>query len=76
MKTYKTTRPTSGEFQILTRRNAYWVRLRQGIVCDASPVLRTYYLYKEMEVLLAAIYKRDGRYEVRKVIREEGDVAI
>lgn len=76
MKTYKTTRPTSGEFQILTRRNAYWVRLRQGIVCDASPVLRTLYQYKEIDELLAAVYKRDGRYEVRKVIREENDVAL
>lgn len=69
VKSYKTTRPQSGEFQILTRRNAFWVRLRQGIVCDASPVLRNTLLYKEVDDLLQHVYQRDGRYEVRKVIR-------
>lgn len=67
---YKTTRPVSGEFQVLTRRNAFWVRLRQGIVCDASPVLRNTLLYKEVHELLHYVYQRDGRYEVRKVIRK------
>ena len=67
--TYKTTRPTSGEFIVNTRRNSYWIKLRQGIVVDAAPVLREYYLYREVCELLDGIYRRDGRYEVRKIIK-------
>ena len=70
MLTYKTTRPYSGCYQIRTRRNMYWVRLRQGIVCDASPVLRTTLMYKEIDDLLKYIYQRDGRYEVRRIVDE------
>ncbi len=66
---YKTTRPTSGEFIVKTLRNSYWLRLRQGIVCDAPPVLRAHFLYSEVGNLLAALYRREGRYEVRQIVR-------
>lgn len=71
MITYKTSRPTSGEFQIITRRNAYYLRLRQGIVCDVAPVLRGAFLYREVGELLAAIYRREGAYEVRRVVSKD-----
>ena len=66
---YKTTRPTSGEFIINTPKNSYWLRLRQGIVCDAAPVLRAHFLYQEVQCLLSAIYRREGQYEIRQIVR-------
>lgn len=69
MTSYKTTRPTSGEFQINTPRNSYWVRLRQGIICDCAPALRNYFQYMEIDRLLGSIFRREGRYEVRQIVR-------
>lgn len=70
MNSYKTTRPTSGEFQIKTKKNQYWLRLRQGIVCDAAPVLRGAFMYQDVVDLLKALYRREGQYEIRQIVRK------
>ena len=70
LNTYKTTRPVSGEFQIFTKKHAYWVKAKQGIIVDLSPCLRSKFLYQEVTELLKRIYAWEGVYTVRRIIRD------
>lgn len=70
MNSYKTTRPMHGEFQVNTKRNSYWVRLKHGTIVDCAPTIREYFKYKTMIRLLGSLFRREGDYEVRQIVRE------
>jgi len=70
MHTYKTTRPANGEFILKTKNNSYWIKLKyDGLIVDCCPVLRRNWHYQFIQDFLPILWKREGRYEVYKIVR-------